>query len=236
MPEKDILRLLYVARTRRPRKDFDALHQVVQNADGGNPLPTHSDVMMELQIVHSQKEALRAIQELPPRVIFVELAGPESRLQFCRTLQSRLTEAHFVAVGEETANAAFPFHDHLTLPLHSSAILALLTPLVAARYTGSLRRGIIELNADQRTVTTPRGGYHMTPKQSALLQLLMENAGNVVSRQEIMQQIWDTNYMDDTRTLDVHIRWLRERIEQDPSAPQLLVTVRGRGYRLAIEE
>jgi DNA-binding response OmpR family regulator len=63
----------------------------------------------------------------------------------------------------------------------------------------------------------------------------MENAGNVVSRQEIMQQIWDTDYMEDTRTLDVHIRWLRERIEQDPSAPQLLVTVRGRGYRLAIE-
>ncbi|RIK33875.1 MAG: DNA-binding response regulator, partial [Chloroflexi bacterium] len=55
-----------------------------------------------------------------------------------------------------------------------------------------------------------------------------------VSRSEIMQAIWETSYMEDTRTLDVHIRWLRERIEPDPSNPVYLVTVRGQGYRLNV--
>jgi two-component system phosphate regulon response regulator PhoB len=71
----------------------------------------------------------------------------------------------------------------------------------------------------------------MTPKQCALLQILMERRNEVVSRREIMQEIWQTNFLEDTRTLDVHMRWLRERIELDPSNPRYIVTVRGRGYR-----
>jgi DNA-binding response OmpR family regulator len=72
----------------------------------------------------------------------------------------------------------------------------------------------------------------MTPKQCALLQMLMVHHGNVVERSNIMQAIWETSYLEDTRTLDVHIRWLRERIEPDPSNPVYLKTVRGVGYRL----
>jgi DNA-binding response OmpR family regulator len=74
----------------------------------------------------------------------------------------------------------------------------------------------------------------MTPKQCALLQYLMLRSNEVVSRGEIMDAIWETNYLEDTRTLDVHIRWLRECIEPDPSQPVYLVTVRGAGYCLKI--
>ena len=62
----------------------------------------------------------------------------------------------------------------------------------------------------------------------------MNHHNQVLSRGELMQHVWDTNYLEDTRTLDVHIRWLRERIEDDPSEPRLLTTVRGRGYRLRL--
>ena len=75
----------------------------------------------------------------------------------------------------------------------------------------------------------------MTPKQCSLLHMLMERRNEVVSRLEIMQEIWQTNFLGDTRTLDVHIRWLRERIERDPSNPQYLLTVRGKGYRFRTE-
>jgi DNA-binding response OmpR family regulator len=75
----------------------------------------------------------------------------------------------------------------------------------------------------------------MTPKQCALLQMLMLHHGRVVHRAEIMESIWETSFLDDTRTLDVHVRWLRERIEPEPSTPVYLVTVRGVGYRLNLE-
>jgi DNA-binding response OmpR family regulator len=62
----------------------------------------------------------------------------------------------------------------------------------------------------------------------------MERAGSTVSREELMQQVWNTEFLGDTRTLDVHIRWLREKIEPNPSSPNQLITVRGQGYRLDI--
>jgi DNA-binding response OmpR family regulator len=64
--------------------------------------------------------------------------------------------------------------------------------------------------------------------------MLMMHHGIVVKRSKIMQAIWETSYLEDTRTLDVHIRWLRERIEPDPSNPVYLKTVRGVGYRLSL--
>jgi DNA-binding response OmpR family regulator len=74
----------------------------------------------------------------------------------------------------------------------------------------------------------------MTPKQCALLQMLMAHQDRVVKRGDIMQAIWETSYLEDTRTLDVHVRWLRERIEPDPSRPTYLKTVRGVGYCLSV--
>jgi DNA-binding response OmpR family regulator len=76
----------------------------------------------------------------------------------------------------------------------------------------------------------------MTPKQCALLNLLMARRNEVVSRSEIMQEIWQTNFLGDTRTLDVHVRWLREYIESDPSSPKRLITVRGKGYRFCVDD
>jgi two-component system phosphate regulon response regulator PhoB len=64
----------------------------------------------------------------------------------------------------------------------------------------------------------------------------MVRRNEVVSRGEIMREIWQTNFLGDTRTLDVHIRWLREYIEIDPSSPKRLLTVRGKGYRFCTEE
>ncbi len=81
-----------------------------------------------------------------------------------------------------------------------------------------------------RTLVTPRGSRHMTPKQCALLEMLMTHANQVVCRGDIMAAIWETSYLEDTRTLDVHMRWLRESIEPDPSSPLYLLTVRGQGY------
>jgi DNA-binding response OmpR family regulator len=77
--------------------------------------------------------------------------------------------------------------------------------------------------------------HSLTPKEFKLLYLLISNPDQVLSRKTIMQKVWETDYMGDTRTLDVHIRWLREKIEEKPSQPQRLITTRGVGYRFVSE-
>jgi DNA-binding response OmpR family regulator len=95
-------------------------------------------------------------------------------------------------------------------------------------------RGLV-VDRQERQVLRAGKGYALTPKELGLLMLLLENPNKVISRKIIMQRVWDTDFMGDTRTLDVHIRWLREKIEENPSRPELLQTVRGVGYRFVDE-
>ncbi|GAP08591.1 MAG TPA: DNA-binding response regulator [Anaerolinea thermolimosa] len=71
----------------------------------------------------------------------------------------------------------------------------------------------------------------LKPKEFELLLFLAQHRGQVLSREHILQQVWDWDYYGDSRTVDVHIRWLREKIEEDPSRPVRIITVRGAGYR-----
>jgi DNA-binding response OmpR family regulator len=75
---------------------------------------------------------------------------------------------------------------------------------------------------------------HLTPKETKLMQLLMQNEGKVVSRSDLMQHVWNTEYLGDTRTLDVHICWLRQKIEENPRIPEMILTRRGQGYELRL--
>jgi DNA-binding response OmpR family regulator len=74
--------------------------------------------------------------------------------------------------------------------------------------------------------------FSLTPKEFVLLKTLMERAGQLVTRKALMREVWETDYMGDTRTLDVHIRWVREKVEENPGKPQRLKTVRGEGYKI----
>jgi DNA-binding response OmpR family regulator len=189
----------------------------------------------ELAAYTSQKSALQAIRLLPPQAVVAEVNGkPDSRARFCEMVRYRLPGVPLIALGQMPAPSATLWFGHLPLPLTADVLLALLAEIRCANGEPVLQRGPIRLNVATRTVFSINGQHHMTPKQCALLHLLMTHPGAVVSRSEIMQAIWETSYMEDTRTLDVHIRWLRERIEPDPSNPVYLVTVRGCGYQLNV--
>ncbi len=94
--------------------------------------------------------------------------------------------------------------------------------------------GDLTLNVANRCVRMGRQEHQLTPKQSQLLAILMRHPNEVITRLELMKAVWDTDYMGDTRTLDVHIRWLRQVIESDPSRPRRLVTAKGIGYKLKV--
>ncbi len=76
----------------------------------------------------------------------------------------------------------------------------------------------------------------LSPKEAHLLAVLMQSPGQVVSRARLMRKVWLTEYLGDTRTLDVHICWLRRKLEEDPSRPRLILTQRRVGYELRVPE
>jgi two-component system response regulator RegX3 len=84
-----------------------------------------------------------------------------------------------------------------------------------------------------------RNGYggepiRLTPMESRLLATLMEHPGQVLSRAYLLKRVWRTDYLGDTRTLEVHVCWLRRKVEDAPSRPRRIVTHRGRGYELRV--
>jgi DNA-binding response OmpR family regulator len=94
-----------------------------------------------------------------------------------------------------------------------------------------LSAGDVVFDVSKREVRKGDRSLRLTPKQAKLLEALMRHANEVLSRRYLMKHVWNTDYLGDTRTLDVHIRWVREAIEDDPSSPKFVHTVRGVGYR-----
>ncbi|HXF60905.1 MAG TPA: winged helix-turn-helix domain-containing protein [Caldilineaceae bacterium] len=194
-----------------------------------------SGLRWEMVALTSQKAALPALRLASPKLLLVEENGrPESRARFCQTARNRLPAIAIFSVGKYAPQQPGLFDGHLRLPFVKEEVMALLDRIHVPQTTHWLQRGPLRLDLATRTVFTPNGQHHLTPKQCALLQMLMAHSDRVVSRSEIMQAIWNTSYMADTRTLDVHIRWLRECIEPDPSNPVYLLTVRGQGYQLRL--
>lgn len=184
-----------------------------------------------MELVSSQKNAMPAAQRLTPSLILIETSNKSaSRLRFCQTLRERMPAAAIVAVAPAAPSFDFAFDGVLRTPIDEADVLRLMNKVWTRLPNLQLRRGALLLDIGARQVTSPQGNYEMTPKECALLRLLMANEGKVVRRAEILQQVWETDYLEDTRTLDVHIRWLRRKVESDPSEPRHIITRRGVGY------
>ena len=91
--------------------------------------------------------------------------------------------------------------------------------------------GDLEMALASHIVRRDGTAVDMKPREYDLLALLVKNSGRVFSRDQLLQQLWSQDYYGDSRTVDVHVRWLREKIEKNPSKPERIVTVRGVGYR-----
>lgn len=105
------------------------------------------------------------------------------------------------------------------------------TTALPAINTQVLSFGSLELDLTKREIRLNGQALTVKPKEFELLIFLARHRGQVVTRELILERVWDWNFIGDSRTVDVHVRWLREKIEVDPSAPVRLVTVRGAGYR-----
>ena len=130
--------------------------------------------------------------------------------------------------------------DYITKPYSTRELLARIRAALRRRgiepeapldQVGVLEVADIRLDTDRHSVTVRGEEVAMPLREFELLELLMQNAGRVLTRGQLIDRVWGSNYYGDTKTLDVHIKRIRSRIEASPSAPTLLSTVRGVGYR-----
>jgi DNA-binding response OmpR family regulator len=129
--------------------------------------------------------------------------------------------------------------DYLTKPFSVGELLARIRAILrrSDRHSGGgadrdiLHVGMIKLDAGSRRIWRNDAEIQLSQKEFDLLACLMRNRGLALSRDVLLERVWGFDYVGDGRTVDVHIRWLREKVELDPSAPEYLQTVRGIGYR-----
>jgi len=133
--------------------------------------------------------------------------------------------------------------DYVTKPYSSRELLARIKAVMRRRNdfvldegeTATVQVGEIKLDADRHIVTFKGENIALPLKEFELLEFLMRNAGRVLTRIQIIDRIWGNDYVGDTKTLDVHIKRLRSKLEKDPANPELIQTVRGLGYKMELK-
>jgi two-component system response regulator RegX3 len=128
--------------------------------------------------------------------------------------------------------------DYVTKPYSTRELLARMKAVLRrgaepnpAIDSGILKAGPVVMDLDRHTVTVNGEQIQMPLKEFELLELLIENVNRVLTRGQIIDRVWGSNYFGDTKTLDVHVKRVRSKIEEDPSRPKHLLTVRGLGYK-----
>ncbi|MCB8921815.1 MAG: response regulator transcription factor [Ardenticatenaceae bacterium] len=191
----------------------------------------------QFRAVNTGSSAFQWIEEhgIPNLVIFDSSAMRSSGTRTCRRLRRIVNDSPIIhcraaGVPEDGQAEADIYLEH---PFTARKLLNRVRALLPAdaKKEEIIRCGHLTIYCSKRSVEVgSRGEQRLTPK---LLQLLVEFIRHpevVIDRRQLMQNVWKTDYIGDTRTLDVHIRWVRECIEEDPAKPKLLRTVRGKGY------
>jgi two-component system response regulator RegX3 len=198
----------------------------------------------EVWVANNGRRGLELAGEIAPDVVILDVMMPEmDGWETCRELRQRsnVPILMLTAMGEEIdriLGLELGADDYVTKPFSSRELMARIKALLrrvaldqAVIPNSTVAVGDIVLDLDNRLVHKGNQPLELRYKEFELLSLLMGSAGQVVSRAEIFDKVWGTDWLGDTRTLDVHIRWLREKIEDNPSRPNLIQTVRGVGYR-----
>lgn len=194
----------------------------------------------EVLRVEGLRPSLRALTEFRADIVVIDVKDASMiNLRRVTRTAGRRPNKPFVLLLTDNRGAHYEelvYDTILVRPFTYRLLDDKIRQMLDVRPTYVVSLGPIILDRRTRRVKTPRGTTQLTPKNYQLLNYFLEHPGELVSRKELMLAIWETDYLGDTRTLDVHIRWLREQLEQDPSKPQLLLTHRGKGYILDVEE
>ena len=188
-----------------------------------------------LEIVSTGTAALELLAKDTMDLIIINTASLRTTgKRICRDLHNQAPDTPILVITgpEPTQPADFCANTVLILPFTTRKLLNRITPLLPIDEAHMLRSGPLRLDVEHRKESCQGRENQLTPRLTRLLQILMQHHDQVVKREDLFREAWNTEYTGDTRTLDVHISWLRQAIEEDPRQPHFLKTIRGVGYRL----
>ena len=198
----------------------------------------------EVEIAEDGALALAAFRDRGADILLLDLMLPGMPgTEVCRQLRltSQVPIIMLTAKDSEVdivVGLELGADDYVTKPYSTRELLARMRAVLRRRSPEEsdideriLTGGRVTLDIDRHTVSVDGGEINMPLKEFELLEVLMRNAGRVLTRGQLIDRVWGTDYFGDTKSLDVHIKRIRSRIEQSPSEPSMLVTVRGLGYR-----
>ena len=188
-------------------------------------------------VVPNGSQALKQVNEIGPDLIIVNAASlGSSGVRIVQSLREKQVERLpillLVAGGVESEKTVADVI--ISLPFTIQKLINRMKPYLPGESANMIHAGPLRLDMEHRRVRCMGKNTRLTPRLALLLQLLIEHRGEVVERENLFKNVWETDYTGDTRTLDVHISWLRQAIEIDPKQPKFLHTIRGVGYRLDI--
>ena len=193
----------------------------------------------DVRVHHKIDKALQASKKKKPDLFILDAASMKTTgTRMCRKARAELDGVPIILVSPEEAD----------VDRGSGASVCLIHPFTPRKLLNRVERllpgddrytmvaGPIKLNLAQGKVCCLKKETRLTPKLTKLLELFLQNPGRLMMRKTLIRKVWHTDYTGDTRTLDVHMSWLRHAIEPDPTRPRFLKTIRGMGYRLDIPE
>ena len=199
-----------------------------------------------VQTAHDGAEALELFDAVKPDLVLLDVMLPKvSGVDVCRELRRRSAVPIIMvtAKGSEidtVVGLEVGADDYVTKPYRLRELVARMRAVLrrrpanpAARTSGGevLEVGDVRLDAERHEVEIRGEQVKLPLKEFELLEILLSNAGRVLPRETLIDRVWGTDYVGDTKTLDVHVKRLRAKVERDPSVPTRIVTIRGLGYK-----
>jgi DNA-binding response OmpR family regulator len=230
---------------KKPKRDYNSLKYKI----GSKPLliiegkrsdlPAFTPVLRKkgfnIELASSGKSALEILKSgiVPVAIIIYAASLRSSGSRICQSLKTANHNIPIILILDEGSEVINGHADViLYLPFTAQKLINRLVDVLPIKSSKAQKIGPIRLYADRRIVRCLGKKTRLTPRLVSLLSILMDQHGEVLERRSLFSRVWETDYTEDTRTLDVHISWLRRAIEDDPNHPQFLKTIRGVGYQL----
>lgn len=190
-----------------------------------------------LKVESSGNKGLDALKSFSPDVVVINAASLRTNgLRLVSWFHNSLpgTPLCLIVAEDEPVMETENVNFFLRLPFTVQKLVNRLRTLENNSHKSMLIRGNLVLNTESRIAVYKNKEVRLTPRLADLLGKMMEKPGEVLSREDLFKAVWDTDYVEDTRTLDVHISWLRQALEDDPHHPDLIKTIRSKGYMLKV--
>jgi len=190
----------------------------------------------DVVLFQNGSQAVSKLKQLNPTLVVINAATLRSTgIRICLSVRKKDAKIPIILILEKERHVDKELADSvLALPFTIQKLVNRIKALMPGDGNNVVSAGPIRLDLENKRVRSLGKNTKLTPRLITLLQILMDKHGEVVERDALFKKAWDTNYTGDTRTLDVHISWLRRAIELDPDDPKFLKTIRGVGYRLDV--